>query len=228
MPHSPWNWHLLISSVQLLSRVRLCNPMGCSRPGFPVHHQLLELTQTHVHQVNDAIQPSHPLSYSPPHAFNPSQHQGLFQWVSSSHQVAKVLELQLQHQSFQWIFRTDFLWDWLVGSPCSPMDSQVQFSSVTESCPTLCNPMDCSTPSLPVHHQLLEFTHTHVHWVGDGIQPSHPLLSPYPPAFNLSQHQSLFKWVIFSNTTVQKYQFFTAQLSLQSHSHIHMWLLEKP
>ena len=70
-----------------------------------------------------------------------------------------------------------------------------QSSSVTQSCPTLCDPMDCSTPSLPVHHQLLEFTQIHVHWVSDAIQPSHPLLSPTPPAFNLSQHQDLFKWV---------------------------------
>ena len=67
-----------------------------------------------------------------------------------------------------------------------------QFSSVTQSCPTLCNPMDCSTPGLPVHHQLLEFTQTHVYHVGDAIQPSHPLSSPSPPAFNLSQHQGLF------------------------------------
>ena len=68
----------------------------------------------------------------------------------------------------------------------------VQFSSVAQSCPTLCDPMDCSTPGLPVHHQLPEFTQTHVHGVCDGIQPSHPLLSP-SPAFNLSQHQDLFK-----------------------------------
>ena len=87
----------------------LCNPMDCSTPSFPVHHQLLKLTQNHVHRVSDAIQPSHPLSSPYPPAFNLFQHQGLFQWVSSSHQVAKVLELQLQHQSFQWLFRTDFL-----------------------------------------------------------------------------------------------------------------------
>ena len=87
----------------------LCNPMDCSMPGFPVHQQLLEPTQTHVRRVSDAIQPSHPLSSPSPPAFNLSQHQGLFQWVSSSHQVAKVLEFQLQRQSFQWIFRTDFL-----------------------------------------------------------------------------------------------------------------------
>ena len=73
--------------------------------------------------------------------------------------------------------------------------SSVQFSSVTQSCPTLCNPMDCSTPGLPVHHQLSESTQTHVHWVGDAIQSSHPLSSPSPPTFNVSQHQGLFKWV---------------------------------
>ena len=77
-----------------------------STPGFPVHHQLPELAQTHVHWVSDAIQPSHPLLSPSPPAFNLSHHQGLFQWVSSLHQVAKVLELQLQHQSFQWISRT--------------------------------------------------------------------------------------------------------------------------
>ena len=81
--------------------------MDCSTPGFPVHHQLLKLAQTHVHRFCDAIQPSHPLSSPSPPALNLFQHQGLFQWVSSSHQVAKVLEVQLQHQSFQWIFRTD-------------------------------------------------------------------------------------------------------------------------
>ena len=75
--------------------------MDCITPGFPVHHQLLELAQTHVHRVSDAIQPSHPLSSPSPLTFNLSQHQGLFQQVSSSHQVAKVLEFQLQHQSFQ-------------------------------------------------------------------------------------------------------------------------------
>ena len=84
----------------------LCDPMDCSMPGFHVHHQLPELAQTHVHQiVGDAIQPPHPLSPLSP-AFNLSQHQDLFQWVSASHQVTKVLKLQ--HQSFQWIFRTDF------------------------------------------------------------------------------------------------------------------------
>ena len=146
-----------------------------------------------------------------------------------------------------------------------------QIRSVAQSCPTLCDPMNRSTPGLPVHHQLLEFTQTHVHRVSDDIQPSHPLSSPSPPAPNPSQHQSfpmsqLFAWGgqnigvsalasflpkksqgwsplewtgwislqskgflrVFSNTTVQKHQFFGAQLSLQSNSHIHTWLLEKP
>ena len=72
--------------------------------------------------------------------------------------------------------------------------SSVRFSSFTQSCPTLCDPMDCSTPGFPVHDQLLDLAQTHVHWVGDAIQPSHPLSSPSPPAFNLSQHQGLFQW----------------------------------
>ena len=150
--------------------------------------------------------------------------------------------------------------------------NSVQFCSVTQSCLTLYDRMDCSTAGLPVRHQLLEFTQIHVLWVGEAIQPSHPLSSPSPPALNLSQHQSLFQWVnsshevakvlefqlqhhvlpmniqawfplgwtgwislqskglsrVFSNTRVQKHQFFDAQLSLQSISHIHTWLLKKP
>ena len=100
----------IFSSVEFSqSCLTLCDPMDHSMPGFPVHHQLPEFTQTHVHWVSDAIQPSHSLSFPFPPAFSLSQHQGLFKWVSSSHQVAKVLEFQLQHQSFQWIFRTDLL-----------------------------------------------------------------------------------------------------------------------
>ena len=87
----------------------LCNPTNCSTPGLPVHHQLLESNQTRVHQVDDAIQPSHPLSSPSPPALNLSQHQGLFQWVSSSHQVAKVLEFQPQHQPYQRTPRTYLL-----------------------------------------------------------------------------------------------------------------------
>ena len=149
--------------------------------------------------------------------------------------------------------------------------SSVQFSSVTQLCLTLCDPMNCSTPGLPVHHQLPEFTQTHVHWVGDAIQPSHPLLfllllpSIFPSIRSFQMRQffesggqsirvSASTWVLpmntqdwsplgwtgwislqskglsraFSNTTVQKHEFFSTQLSSQSNSHIHIWLLEKP
>ena len=147
--------------------------------------------------------------------------------------------------------------------------SSVEFSSVAQSCPTLCNSMNHSMPGLPIHHQLPEIIQTHAHWVSDAIQPSHPLSSPSPPALSLSQHQDLFQWVssshqvakvsaatsvlpvniqdwsplrwtgwislqskglsrVFSNTTVQKHQFFDAQLSSWSNSHIHTWPLEKP
>ena len=147
-----------------------------------------------------------------------------------------------------------------------------QLSWVAQSCLTLCNPMDCSTPGLPLHRHLLEFTQTHVHSVSDAIQPSHPLSSPSPPAFYLFPVSGSFQvthffasgslsigvsasasvlpmnsqdwfplgwtsWIsllskglsrIFSNTTVPMHQFFSAQLSSQSNSHIHTWLLEKP
>ena len=98
------------SSVQSLSRVRLfATPWIAARQASLSITNSREVTQTHVHRVSDAIQLSHPLSFLSPPAFSLSQHQGLFQWVSFSYQVAKVLEFQLQHQSFQWIFRTDFL-----------------------------------------------------------------------------------------------------------------------
>ena len=134
-----------------------CDPMNCSTRGLPVHHQLPEFTQTHVHRVSDAIQPSHPLSSPSPPAPNPSQHQSLFQWVNSSHQVAKVLEFQLQHQSFQW------------------------------------------TPGL-VSFRMYWFY----------------LLAVQGTVKSLLQH------------TVQKHQFFSAQPSSQSNSHIHTWPQEKP
>ena len=107
-----WKWKSL-SSVQFLSVAQscpaLCDPMNWSTPDLPDHHQFPEFTQTHVHWVGDDIQPSHPLSAPSPHTINLSQHQGLLQWVSSSHEVAKVLQFQLQYQTLQWIFRTDFL-----------------------------------------------------------------------------------------------------------------------
>ena len=147
-----WYWGLLkewtlVNSVQFSSVSQscptLCDPMNHSIPGLPVYHQLPESTQTHVHWVGDTIQPSHPLSSPSPPALNLSQNQSLLQWIDSSHHVAEILELQLQHQ----------------------------FSSVTQSCPTLWDPMNRSKPGLPVHHQLPAITQTHVHWVSDAIQP---------------------------------------------------------
>ena len=142
---------LLLQSVSSATQLcqTLCDAMDCSTPGLPILHQPLQFTQTHVHWVSDAIQLYHPLSSPSPPAFNLSQHQGLFKRVSSSHQVAKVLELQLQHQSFQWLFRTDL---GLIG-----------------------------------------------------------LIS--------LQSKGLSR--VFCNTTVQKHQFFGAQLSLKSNSPIH-------
>ena len=112
-----WLYIIVQFSSVAQSCPTLCNPMNGSTAGFPVHHQLPELAQTHVY---DAIQSSHPLSPPSSPALNLSQHQGLFQWLGSSHQVAKLLEFQLQHQSFQWMLSTDFLYGWLVWSPCSP------------------------------------------------------------------------------------------------------------
>ena len=117
----------VLSSVHFSHSVMsptLCDPMNHSTPGLPVHHQLLEFTLSHVHRVGDAIQPSHPLSSPSLPASNPSQHQSFFQWVNSSHEVAKVLEFQLQHHSFQRNPRADLLQNGLVGPSCSPRDSQ--------------------------------------------------------------------------------------------------------
>ena len=130
----------------------LCDPLDCSTPDFPVHHQPPELAQTHVRRVGDAIQPSHPLSSPSPLTFNLFQHQGLFQWVGSSHEVAKALELQLQHQPFRWIFRTDFLYSWLVWSPRSPGDSQ-------ESSPT---PQFKSIQSSVLSFLIVQFSHPYM------------------------------------------------------------------
>ena len=149
-----------LSSVQSLSPQlcpTFCNPMNCSTPGLPVHHQLPEFSLTRVHRVNDAIQLSHPLSSPSPPAPNSSQHQSLFQWVNSLHEVAKALEFQPQHQSLQW----------------TPNRSPLGWTG----------------------------------WIS-------------------LQSKGLSR--IFSNTTVQKHQFFGTQLSSQSNSHIHTWPQEKP
>ena len=123
------HWINLMLRIKVFSSVAqscptLCSSMDHSTPGLPVHHHLPEFTQTHVHWVGDAIQPSHPLSSPSPPAFNLSQYQSLFKLVSSSHQLDKVLEFQLQLHSFQRNPRADLLQNGLVGSPCSPRDSQ--------------------------------------------------------------------------------------------------------
>ena len=131
--HTKMLRNILISSVQFSSVAQsclsLCDPMNCSTPGLPVHHQLLEFTETHVHRVSDAIQPSYPLSTPSPPAHNPSQHQSLFQWVNSLHEVTKVLDSALAS------FLPKKSQGW---SPRSPRDSQEssptpQFKSINSS-----------------------------------------------------------------------------------------------
>ena len=117
-----------------------------------------------------------------------------FLTISNSQRLLKLMSIESVMPSNHLIFCYPFLppgirdHEWL-GNPIS----SVQFSSVAQSCQTLCNPMDCSTPGLPVYQQLPEFTQIHVHWVGDAIQPPPSLLSPFPPVFNLAQNQGLFK-----------------------------------
>ena len=302
----------------------LFNLTNCRTPGLPVPHHFLKFAQVHVCCIGDAIQPSHSLIPFSPSVLCLSQHQGLFQWVSYSHQMTKILERQLQHQFFQWVFRINFPQDWLVWSlavQCtlrhllqhysvkasiiwhsaflmvqlsqsymttgktialtiqtfvsrvmsllfntlsrfvmaflprsnhlliswlqSPFTvileskkkksvttfmfspicheitglntmifSSVQFSSVAQLYLTLCDHMDCSMPGIPVHHQLPEFTQTHVHWVIDANEPSHPLSSPSPPTFNLS-HQGLFKWVSSSYQVAKVLKFQIQSQSFQ-------------
>ena len=137
-PEKPHNF----SQVQSLSRVRFfVTPWTAARQASLSITNSWSTPKTHVHWVGDAIRPSHSLSSPSRHDFDLSQHQGLFKWVSSSHQVAKVLEFQLQHQSFHLTLRIDLLWDGLVGSPCSPRDSQEsspipQFKSINSSAPS--------------------------------------------------------------------------------------------
>ena len=198
--------------------------MDCSTSGFPVPHHLPEFAQVQVHWVGDAIQLRYPFSPPSPFTLSLSYHQGLFQWVSfhikwpkywsfsfsisPSNEYSRLisfridwfdllavlgtLKILLQHHSLKAsILQHSVFFMFQLGI--------IQFSSVAQSCLTLCDPMNCSMPGLPVHHQLPEFTQTHVHWVCDAIQPSHPLSSPSPPALNLSQHQGLFKWVSLSH-----------------------------
>ena len=197
--------------------------MHCSTPGLPVHRQLLEFTQTHGHWVSDAIQPSHPLSSPSPPAFNLSQHQGLFKWISSSHQVAKVLEFQLQYQFFQRIFRTDFFrMDWLD-----------------------LHAVQATLKSLLQHHSsklfyqwqpfeilvLMKILKEHVCTVSPSVSLS-IFLEQKSANYNSRAKSSLSS--VFANKILlehkkkKKHQFFSTQLSSEFDSHIHTWLLEKP
>ena len=123
--------------------------------------------------------------------------------LSSDHQAPKgSLQAYQRREAIMMLIKFPVLWRESESVSCS-----VQFSSVPQSCPTLCDPMNCSTPDFPVHHHLPEFTQTHVHRVGDAIQPSHPLSSPSPPVPNPSQHQSLFQWVNSSHEVAKVLEF---------------------
>ena len=159
----------------------LCDPMNCSTPGLPVHHQLPKFTQTHIHRVSDAIQPSQ-----------------LFAWGGQSTGVSTLASfLPKKSQGWspsEWTGWISFKTTLKYHLKLVTMVVTKKTSSVTQSClcPTLCDPMDGSTPSFPVYHQLLELAQTHIHRVSDTIQPSHPPSSPSPPVFHLSRHQDLF------------------------------------
>ena len=161
-----------------------------------------------------------PLDSSPPGSPVPGILQArTLQWVAISFSNEWKWKVKVKSLSHVWLFTTP--WTAAYQAPPSmgfsrqeywsgvpwPSPSSVQFSSVTQSCPTLCNPMNFSTPGLPVHQQLPEFTQTHVHRVSDAIQPSHPLSSPSPPAPNPSQHQGLFQWVNSSHEVAKLLEF---------------------
>ena len=182
--------------------------MDCSTPGFPVLHYLPEFAQTCVHWVGDAIQPSHPLWHfsSCPQSFPASGSFPVSQFCASGGQTigisASALFLIINIQGWFPLGLTGLIFLLSKG-----LSEPSQFSSVTQSCPILCDPMDCSMPGSPVHHQLPELAQTHAHWVNDAIQPSHSLSSPSPLTFNLSQHQGLFKWVSSSHQVTKALEF---------------------
>ena len=170
-------------------------------PGFPVHHQLPEFVQTHVRWINYTIQPSHPLSSPSPPAFNLSQHQSLFQWVGSLHEVAKILELQCQHQSFQWVFKVDFLQDWLVWPPHCPRDSQ-------ESSPTPHSKVNSLALSLFHHPALISIhnywkNHSFVYtFVGKVMPLLFNMLSGFVIAFLPRSKHLLISWLQSPSTVI--------------------------
>ena len=266
--------------------------MDCNMPGFPVHRQLPKFAQTHVHQVSDAKQPSHPLLSPSPPALNFSQHQGLFQWVSSSHQVARVLEPQLQHQSFQWILgQISFRMDWfnllsvqrtlrsllqhhsskasiIYFSVISVRFSSVQslsrirffatpWTAARQASLSITNPLSPPKPTsiesvMPSNHLILccPLLLLPSIFPASGYFPMSQFFTSGGQSIRVSASASVLPmkiqdwfplgwtgWLslqskglsrVFSNTTVHKHQFFGAQLSSQSNSHIHTWPLKKP
>ena len=176
--------------------------MDGSTPGFPVHHQLPELTQS---QVVMSVMTSSDLILCRPLLLLPSIFPSIRVFSNESvlcircPKIGVSASTSVLPMNIQYWFPLGWT-GWISLQP-------VQFSSVAQSCPTLCDPMNCSTPGLPVHNQLPEFTQTHVHWVSDAIQPSQPLLSPSPPVPNPSKHQGLFQWVNSSHEVAKVLEF---------------------
>ena len=206
------------SSVQFSSVAQSCltlwEPIDCSTPGLPLCHQLLEFVQTYVHRVSDATQPSHPLSSPSPPAFNLAQHQ-----------VAKVLEFQLQHQCFQWVFRTDFLWDWLIWSPCGPRDSQESSNITVQKHQFFGAQLSLGFPCGSAGKE----SACNVGDLGSIPGLGRPLSEGegYPLQYSGLENSMdcVDHGVTKSRTRLRDFHF---QPSLWSNSHIHTWLLEKP
>ena len=178
----------------------LWNSIDCSTPGFPVCHHLPELAQI---MSIESVMPSNHLILCRPLLLLPS----IFPCITvSSNELTLCIRWQ-KYWSFCFSISPSSDYSELISFRMDWLDLYIQFSSVTQSCLTLCDPMNCSTPGLPVHHQLPEFTQIHVHWVGVAIQPSHPRSSPSPPASNPSQHQSLFQWVKSSHEVAKVLEF---------------------
>ena len=211
-----------------------CNPMDCHTPGFPVFYYLPEFAQTHLDWVYYAIRQSHPLWPNSPSVFSLSQYQSIFQWVDSLHQVTKVSELQLQHESFQRIFRVDFLEDWLVWLSCCSKDSQEFFPALQlKSISTWCSAFFMVQLSYPYMTTGKTIALTRWTFTGKVMSLLYNMLSRLVITFlpKKSQGCSPSEWTgwtslqskelsrVFSNTTVQKHQFFSASTLTSIHDH---------
>ena len=184
--------------------------MDCSTPSFPVHNQLLEHTQTYIHRhqwchpaISSSAFPfsSSLQSFSASGSFLMSQFFASYGQSIGDSASGSVLPMNMGIEIRSWSSQ-----GWGL-TRCRHEGTSVQLSSVTQLCLTFCDPMNNTTPGLPVHHQLPEFTQTHVHQVGDAIQPSHLLSSPSPPAPKPAQHQSLFQWVNSSHEVAKVLEF---------------------